>query len=338
MRRVLILLAVVLFALPSVGRAQQPCQKLAELSNGQSLFLCEPTPTSTPSPTPTATSTATPTVTVTPTETPTETPTATPTVTPSPTVTPWPAGVVWYDDFERGDLSRWDEQPGGYFDTAGGVQDSGQCARPARGVQSDVVHSGSYAAAATITTTNRLSSGCRLFRYHEIRALRGDYYYSAWFYLPQFHSVDRMAGWNIVQFKASEWSRPEDNAPIWVVDLRDRGDGATMALRLIWKGDVPGPFDAATTRAIRIMAPQGIDVPVGEWFQIEVYLQQSEAFDGRITVWQDGQLVWDIPNVRTLMPGSRPSWSINNYSAGLYPDVATLYMDDAAISTLPVGH
>ncbi|HZR83489.1 MAG TPA: hypothetical protein VFD92_20515 [Candidatus Binatia bacterium] len=79
------------------------------------------TPTRTPTPTPTHTATPTPTATATPSATPTSAPTRTPTPTPTPTATPTPSAmpsltptpvstagdVIFADDFESGDVSRW---------------------------------------------------------------------------------------------------------------------------------------------------------------------------------------------------------------------------------------
>jgi hypothetical protein len=87
---------------------------------------------------------------------------------------------------------------------------------------------------------------------------------------------------------------------------------------------------------------------VGKWFNLEAHLVQSTGrnADGRLTVWQDGELLWDMHNVRTqhglrdISGGARvkQSWSANNYSNGLQPSVATIYLDDAAISRSRIWH
>jgi hypothetical protein len=86
------------------------------------------------------------------------------------------------------------------------------------------------------------------------------------------------------------------------------------------------------------------DIPVGRWVQFSVFLRQSNGFDGAIKVWQDGNLVIDERNVRTGWPSSRfnpwavdQSWSVNNYSDGLSPSPADIYVDDARISVEITG-
>ena len=74
---------------------------------------CPAAPTPTPTPTPVVTPTPSPTPTRTPTPTPagTPTPVATPTPagtpTPTPVVTPTPSDIIFFDNFESGNLSKW---------------------------------------------------------------------------------------------------------------------------------------------------------------------------------------------------------------------------------------
>jgi hypothetical protein len=77
---------------------------------------------------------------------------------------------------------------------------------------------------------------------------------------------------------------------------------------------------------------------------LEAYLHQSSGFDGRLTLWQDGQQLFDFQDVRTCYDNPTFNswrcdnlWSLNNYSDGLSPNPATIYVDDAAISLTRLG-
>ena len=57
------------------------------------------------------------------------------------------------------------------------------------------------------------------------------------------------------------------------------------------------------------------------------------AYGGRITVWQDGTRLWDLDGVKTRYENGDERWTVNNYSGGLTPTPATLYIDDATVAT-----
>ena len=79
------------------------------------------------------------------------------------------------------------------------------------------------------------------------------------------------------------------------------------------------------------------DVPVGRWTHTEAYLKQSADFSGEVTVWQDGVLLFDQKNVRTKYRAGDNQWAVNNYSDGLTPNPATIYIDDASIAVERIG-
>jgi hypothetical protein len=76
----------------------------------------------------------------------------------------------------------------------------------------------------------------------------------------------------------------------------------------------------------------------------EVFLRQSKDFDGQVIFWQDGIKIFDFQNVRTSYNNptynswnASNEWAVNNYSDGISPSPATIYIDDAVISTYRVG-
>jgi hypothetical protein len=241
------------------------------------------------------------------------------------------SSIVWSANMETGNLNQW---------LTGGVSqaswDSGDCIRPANGVSTEQAHSGIYSMKMTADTTTR-ESGCRQFRSPESKT-GNTYYYSAWLYVPVFTRASSY--WNVFQFKSDHCSTEE---PFWVVDLLSRSTSGPMYLRLRYKGgneEVGGPF-AGNPAGTKYYTQTIKDVPVGQWTHLEAYLVQSGAYGGHITFWQDGVQIWDMANVNTKYPANFAGcsaagderWSINNYSDGLNPVVATLFWDDAAVST-----
>ncbi|MCC6456167.1 MAG: heparin lyase I family protein [Caldilineaceae bacterium] len=233
-----------------------------------------------------------------------------------------PAGVVWQADMETADLSQWGTNNGSATDI-----DSGLCYRPANGVGTEQAHSGSYSMKMTIDS--RQEAGCRQFRKAE-PASGYPLYYSAWFYIPQKTQVGTF--WNIMQFKSK---LNGESGLFWKLDVRNDKSG-NMGVMLVWKGPIAGP-QAGDGIAVRKYEQAEALLPVGKWFKLEIYLKQSEGFDGQITVWRDGVLLYDVQNVRTKFPGGIQNWSINNYGKGLLPNPATLYVDDVTISTVHTG-
>jgi hypothetical protein len=104
-------------------------------------------------------------------------------------------------------------------------------------------------------------------------------------------------------------------------------------LLLRWKGPVPGPFATDASAGTKYYDQRVRSVPIGRWFHVEVYLQQSSEFAGRIAVWQDGRKLWDLRGVRTKYADGDERWSVNNYSDGVVPSPTTIYVDDATVST-----
>ena len=97
-----------------------------------------------------------------------------------------------------------------------------------------------------------------------------------------------------------------------------------------------GPHEGEGT-SVRYYHQTLKDVPLGKWFHIEVYLRQSGDFDGHMTVWQDGTQLFDMDQIKTKYTDGDQRWSVDSFSNWLNPNFVTLYVDDAAVSTTPVG-
>lgn len=232
-----------------------------------------------------------------------------------------PDSIVWSADFETADLSQWRIDN----DARTIEADSGACSRPEKGVSTEQAHSGRYSMKMTIDTLTGVA-GCRQFRRPE--PWSGEtYYYSAWFYIPELVHVDNF--WNIFQFKSQ--SATESSDVFWKLDIRDTEEGV-MRVFPVWKGYVPGPHQGDPIEQ-HMYRQSLVAIPVGKWFHLEVYLKQSEKYDGHIIVWQDGVEILNEQNVVTKYEGGVQGWSVNHYGANLTPATSSIYIDDVIIST-----
>lgn len=246
--------------------------------------------------------------------------------------------VIWSAGMEDGTLAEWREPSRGDDTDGGGLFNSGTHEALVSGEQA---RSGASSLRARIWQTADEAPGVRAFRWLEARQHR-ELYYSAWFFITEEYrpTEDRSTGgfWNMFQFK----SRSADgrNDPLWALYVHERPDGAQY-LRAGWGWggtEVAGPF-AESPLGGRFFDQWVADLPIGRWFHVEAFLRQSKDFDGRLTVWQDGVELYDFANVRTSYAhaghgqswGANNEWSVNNYSDGLSPSPATVYIDDAEI-------
>ena len=215
------------------------------------------------------------------------------------------AVVLWTAGMETGDLSEWAapggrDHQGGEFNSGGGDAWASQ----------EQARTGGWSARLELDDGE---GGTRMFRWGESERYP-EAYYSAWLYFPQRYEPD--VWWNIFQFKSKVGDR---NDALWVVNVGNRSNG-DMHLYL---------WDALNERSF---GQDRIDIPVGEWFKITCFYRQALAPSGRITCWQDDTLLWDRDGVSTMYPNARQHWSVNNYTDGVAPAPAVIYVDDAAVS------
>lgn len=249
---------------------------------------------------------------------------------------PAPGPLVLSIGMERANLGIWSTSHYTDGSTAGGgVYNSGSAtAVPSR----DVAHRGSWSAKLTVEYPSGRTPGARLFRWAEAHALR-EAYYSAWFFLPRAYRSSGSANgrfWNVFQFK-SVTADGKRNDPLWFLNVETGPDGAMVPHLVWWDKTLPGPHAGEVgSREFtpRVRRP----LPVGQWFHLRAFLRQSKDFDGRLTIWQDGVQIFDLDGIRTCYDSPAfnawrcdNAWSVNNYSDGLMPSPAVLYVDDAQI-------
>ncbi|HEX2231976.1 MAG TPA: hypothetical protein VHG69_01280, partial [Thermoleophilaceae bacterium] len=247
---------------------------------------------------------------------------------------PTGATTLWRAGMEGGSLSEWyypETGPGGNF--GGGEYNSGGGESAASAEQA---HSGSRSAKATIPGTG---GGTRLFRWREARQNR-DLFFESWFFIPVSYrlTADPSNGrfWDIFQFKSRSTTGAID--PIWYLDLKNRSDGQLSPTLLWWHRTLEGPLRGQLGMR-RFHPPGDVVFPVGRWVNVTARLRQSRDFDGVLQFWIDGRLVFDMHHVRTSHSNcnfnswcAANEWSVNNYSDGIDPGPASVYIDDARIS------
>jgi hypothetical protein len=227
---------------------------------------------------------------------------------------PSPGTLLWSAGFETGNVTEWyfpSTGPVGNY--GGGVFNSGSADSAA---SMDYAHTGQWSLRQTISAPPL--SGARMFRWLEPQ-LYPELHYSAWFYFPERYSVGTF--WNVFQWKSKRSSVQID--PFFVLNVGNRPDG-TMFLYL---------YDWQTQRGYSQSVK---DIPVGRWFRIEADYRCAGDNGGRVTFWQDGVQLFDVGNVQTRYADGDCQWSLDNYSDGLSPSPATVYVDDAAI-TIPLA-
>lgn len=237
--------------------------------------------------------------------------------------------VLWSADYETGDTSQWD-----------GIWISGDATSQ---VVSASSHAGDHANALTIIDAdgNGASPGVRMTYQGRDRAASTDpdnlpteAYYSAWYLVPEFVSVD---WWNIFQWKTGydDGSGRTARALYWH-DIDDYGDELFLELQTRVTEEGAWVEGWATT-----LARSPVPIPVGEWFHLESYYRWDPNGNGQITTWLDGVEIWDVAGLTTEFEWPfdvyKREWTINNYANNTEPATHTIYIDDAAVSLSRVG-
>lgn len=218
---------------------------------------------------------------------------------------------------ETGDLSQWSvpNVPGGP-NTGGGVFNSGIATAAVGSV--GPAHGGLHSARLFIDTRNTgelPTSGTRLFRWLEPEKYP-ELYYSVWFYFPQRYIPNgNPPWWNVFQWKSK---RGDTSDPFFALNVGNRPDGAMY-------------FYLYDKNAKNSYSQSVMDIPESQWFQVEAFYKCSGEKTGNVAFWQDGVQIFDVSTVQTRYPDGNCQWSVNNYSTGLDPNPATIYVDDAAI-------
>jgi hypothetical protein len=148
-------------------------------------------------------------------------------------------------------------------------------------------------------------------------ALPDDAYYGAWYYIPE--QREGIVNWNLLHFQGGD-----DLHNLWDVSIEP--DDASGKLKLY----VLGKFS---------MGPVSQDEPptlitTGAWFHIEFRWRRRSDATGRVSLYQDGKLIIDLPNLITD-DTTWGQWYVGNLANSLTPATSTLYVDDISIRPAP---
>jgi hypothetical protein len=256
--------------------------------------------------------------------------------------------ILWSADYETGNLRQW-VRPQARF-PGGGIFNTGGADSIAR-AQDRVVHSGRWALEATIQNAYRGTHGDRAVRmmvwtdrawddggrYFPVSA-----YYGTWLYVPHAYDPAKQpprdpgdgGWWNVFQFKSEDANG--DSQPLWVLNL-SRTAGGELSPYLYSPVNEPRSYVASAPKSF----------PAAKWVHIEVFYAARQGKRGEITLFLNGERVIQVKSVLTSLGGKmgqdiHPIWGIGNYTDHITgdpagPGRATIFFDDAAVSTIPLG-
>lgn len=208
--------------------------------------------------------------------------------------------LLWSADVETGDLTQWTEDGQGY---------EFQVAEAQIGPGTEHSHAGDYALEATLEAIGDVLPQAVMFRTRDL--LEG--FYSAWYYLDQQYDADF---WVIMNFQGDRPWQDLTTNDRFDIDLSKSAEDGRLHLEL-------DEFGGTTT-----LSP--IPVPIGEWFHVEVFYRSTPDEEGRLAVWQDGQLVFDTGE-RPTAPSSIVGFGVGVAAWRVAPLPATLWIDDVEI-------
>jgi len=220
--------------------------------------------------------------------------------------------ILWWTDHEEGGLSGW---------TQGGADRGGLIASNGGHVDVDATHarSGRHAMRATVTSPGEPVASVGVATRTGI--LPREAYYSAWYYIASPMTAGEY--WLFFKFRSRRaLTDPATLVNLWDVDFNARGDG-TMGVFI---------FHHESGNRTPLATPT---VPVGRWFQVEAFLRAAADGTGRLKVWLDDTLIYDL--TEPTAPSEYVEWSVGAIAEIITPAPATLFVDDAAISTSRLG-
>lgn len=223
--------------------------------------------------------------------------------------------LLWSTNHETGDLSDWYAAPGGGLlpDMSNSTVEIGL----------GLAHSGRYSLKFIDLATSD-SEGPAIYR---ALSAPPDLYYSAWYYLPHLYQTNSQ--WTIQKFRSpSDTTATVDHGH----DLNLRTLPGGQVVLYVYSHD-PNYLQAP-------LADPPALVPIETWFQIESFYQPRTDTTGRLSVWLNDRLVYDLRN-RTTASSDDVLWTACDIGEDIelagQPVAPELYVDDAAISRVRVS-
>lgn len=207
------------------------------------------------------------------------------------------SNVLWATDHESGDLSGWLASPSGgrVPETSSPMSRVEVVAGPAR--------SGRYSLKLTDLAQDDMS-GPGVYR--ELIA-PPDAYYSAWYYIPRLYQTKSQ--WTIMKFYLS---RSDTNPAVF-------NHGHDLNLRTLPGGQtILYVYSHSSDYLQAPLADPPAFVPVETWFQIEVLFRPRADNTGKLLVWLDDRLVYDLEN-RVTSGSNNAIWGPCNVGEDVQP-------------------
>jgi len=218
--------------------------------------------------------------------------------------------LIWSADHESGGVEQWTGDGLGEALMPRTPDDE-----PSRiEVSSDAAHRGRYAL-ELVNPTGWASDYDGPEIYHVVGE-QADAYYSAWFLLPEQYRLEPQL--TLLRLRSRE---PGTDSPL---------NGEELQLRSLSSGGYVLQVFSNHNGFLRepIADPPPLVEPA-RWFQLEARYEPQSS--GRLRVWLDGALVYDLPG-RPGAAGTEMVLSVCNAVQTAQPSPVVLFVDDAAVS------
>ncbi len=206
--------------------------------------------------------------------------------------------LVFWSDFETGDLSEWGIPQSSLFLIGGTLE-----------VVDNEAASGSHSLLITATESNRRLVLTTERTWYELVV-------GFWVRIDAAHTASHWVLLNIDGRPANDFSSPFTD--LWDIDVEGTADGSYRPF--VWHLGGPGGKLGES--------PQTFGV--GEWVQLQVHLRASAANDGFLRVYQNGKLAVDLSALPTTF-GGQLSFSLGSVVASISPLPAEIRFDDVTI-------
>lgn len=191
--------------------------------------------------------------------------------------------------------------------------DAGFCYGADHHIVSEPTHTPPFAAAFEIGGATRAGLVSKQTRCAREGQLPEEAFYGAWFYLPE--NATELDNWNLMHFQGRQPGVPVTN--LWDVSIEERPAGLTAYV-----------YGFHPSKVYR--QPEPIAVPLGRWFQLELYLKRASDATGVVALYQDGREVLRLEQLVTD-DTSFGQWYVGNLADQITPSHYTLYVDDVTI-------
>jgi len=226
--------------------------------------------------------------------------------------------LIWATDHESGNISTWNFGRQAIFDSGSGNTQLAQVG---------FAHSGNWVLKQTVTADGSSGARCFITSQQNGTALPDELYATSYLYLPaDFPWQNFGEWWNLQQLK----ERQTVGASAFV--------DPTIYLSIASDSQGPYLYVYNWIASERYWVMQNIPgqsrvrLPLGQWIKLEWYTK-SKVVGGSTWVKQDGVLIIDRQNMRTITNDDYvTNWSVNCYG-GAGPGQVTYYWDDLKLET-----